>query len=78
MLLVLIVGAIGLADEVELEVEYVALLVHEVLLVLALDLHALELLALVHDYRGLLHGRLALSTALLYQALHTAAFLVGD
>jgi hypothetical protein len=47
--LVFIVGAVGLPDEVELEVEDVALFVHKVLLVLALNLHTLKFLAVVHN-----------------------------
>jgi len=67
-----------LAYEVELEVEYVSLLVHQVLLVLALDLHALELLTIVLYYRVLQVLTCSTLTLTVFdQALNTATLLVS-
>ena len=67
-----------MAYEVELEVEYVSLLVHQVLLVLALDLHALELLTIVLYYRVLQVLTCSTLTLTVFdQALNTATLLVS-
>ena len=76
--MVFIVRAVRLPDEVELEVEDVALFVHQVLLVLALNLHSLEFLAIVNYYRVLFGSLATFCATLLYKALHATALLVGD
>ncbi len=74
---IFVVGAVRLSDEVELEVKDVAFLVHQVLLVLTFDLHSLEFLAIVHNYRVLFY-RLCPFSSIVYQALHSTALLVCD